>query len=256
MGLLVNIEAIDRAGKSTQGRLIAEMLAARGISVARMAFPDRPSAGGHSVAHFPTGVLIDRFLRGELTLIDGRDTLFRRPGLRDLDEETKAEIADVVRAKLIQLLYSVNRRERYEGAGGLREALETFDVVLTERALSAWTYGRAEGVSAVQIAAIEGELPQPDITFLLDIDPASARARRTEETADVYEANLSFQAKVRELYNEIARIDNTAAEAEGRPPKIVRVDASLPADTIAGIVVDIVCRRRQGDTTMPLLSRS
>jgi len=252
MGLFVNIEAIDGVGKTTQGPLVSALLVERGISVARLAFPDRPARGTlpSGVAQFATGVLINRFLDSGLRLIDGNDPLFRRPGVRDLPPEAKADIAFVVREKLVQMLYSINRREGYEA---LVAALDAHDVVLVERWLSAHTYGVAGGVGRPQIAAIEGELPEPDLTVLLDLDATVARARRDMAHADRYEQDFALQSKVRELYVEIARIDNVAAEAEQRPRRVIRVDGSLPAETIAGITADIIMRRLAGDPSAPLL---
>jgi thymidylate kinase len=283
VGLLVNIEAIDRAGKSTQADDIIPVLEERGVSVVRMAFPDRPDPRNpefHTVAHFPTGILVNRLLGrgfppGSLTLFDKTDTLFRRvdhladdllgsvaderspkersPRTQEIVQAAKLELMDIVRAKMIQAIYSINRRERYEGADGMGANLTHFDVVVVERLLSGWTYGIAEGASRAQIMSLEGELPQPDITFLLDIDPSVAKNRRGEEPADFYEENLSYQAKVRELYLELHRQEGAASAAANRPSRIIKIDASLPKETQTGIIVDTVTRRLHGDYTTPLL---
>jgi len=77
MGLLINIEAIDRGGKTTQARAVALALEARGLRVAMMSFPDTPSrAKMPTPAHFSTGILIERDLDSALPMIDLRDTLF------------------------------------------------------------------------------------------------------------------------------------------------------------------------------------
>ena len=284
MGLLVNIEAIDRAGKSTQTDDIVPVLEERGVSVVRMAFPDRPDLRDpefHTAAHFPTGVPINRFLgrgypKGSLTLFDKGDALYRRvdhlvadllapvsdersprelsPQAQEIIQNAKYDLMEIVRAKLIQAIYSINRRERYEGSDGMASNLSRFDVVLVERLLSGWTYGIAEGASRAQLLSLEGELPQPDITFLLDIDPSVAKNRRSNEPADFYEDNLSYQAKVRELYLELHRQESASAAAANRPPKIIKIDASLPKETQTGIIVDTVTRRLRGDYTTPLMS--
>ena len=62
MGLLVNIEAIDRAGKSTQADDIVPVLEERGVSVVRMAFPDRPEEAA---------------IRGALRQVRGRKSALR-----------------------------------------------------------------------------------------------------------------------------------------------------------------------------------
>lgn len=244
MGLLINIEAIDRAGKTTQVRAVLDALREAGIRVDTMAFPDTPSRSRETTgAHFATGVLIERWLDGKLAMIDGRDSLFRLDELRDLSDDAKTAIIANVDEKLFQVLLSVNRRERRRA---LLNALEEHDVVLVVRYLSARTYGVAGGVSRLQIDAIEGELPVPDLTVLLDLDPTVARARRAEEGYDRYEADADFQSKVRRLYNEMVREDAEAAEVEGRPPAFVRLDAAEPAEQITSSIVRIVRERLKG----------
>lgn len=246
MGLLINIEAIDRAGKTTQARAVLDALRAAGLTVDTMAFPDTPSRSReHNVATFATGALIERWLDGKLPMIDGRDSLFRLEELRDLSDDAKTAIIGNVDEKLFQVLLSVNRRERREA---LLAQMAANDVVLVVRYLSARTYGVAGGVSRLQIDAIEDELPDPDLTFLLDLDPSVARARRVEEGYDRYEADADFQAKVRRLYSEMVREDAEAAKVEGRPPAFMRIDAADDPDVITATIVHAV-RRRLGSAT-------
>ena len=241
VGLLINIEAIDRAGKSTASKLVETALRERGVSIMRMAFPDRPkTALAPSPAHYSTGVLIDRYLSGHLQLLDGRDPLFRRSAIRELSDADRGEIATIVTEKLFQIICSINRRERYSGPDGLAAAIETYDVVLTERYLSAYTYGVAAGVGRAQILALESDLPAPDLTVLLDIDPSIARSRRPEDPSDIYESDLIFQAKVRELYLDLVRTDGATSEAEMRLPRFLRIDASIPATAVAALIVSAI----------------
>ncbi len=241
MGLLINIEAIDRGGKTTQARAVGEGLTAAGLSVALMSFPDTPSRSRETTpAHFSTGILIERDLDSNLPMIDLRDSIFRIEGLRELPIEVKETVVANITEKLVQVLYSVNRRER---ADALREALATHDVVLVGRYLSAHTYGVAGGVSRLQLDSLEGDLPHPYLTFLLDLDPAVARARRAEEGYDRYEIDQDFQIKVRKLYNELVREDAEDAVENGRPPAFVRLDASAPPERIsADIVAEVLLR--------------
>jgi thymidylate kinase len=238
MGLLINIEAIDRGGKTTQARLVAEALEALGLKVGTMSFPDTPSRSKESTpAHFSTGILIERDLDRNLPLMDGRDSLFRIGELAELSDEAKELIIVNVGEKLVQMLYSINRRERRDA---LEAALAAHDVVLVGRYLSAYTYGVACGVSRIQLASMEGDLRQPDHTFLLDLDPSVAKERRADEGYDRYEADTEFQAKVRRLYGELVREDLEAAEADSRPARFTRVDASrepgpITADIVEGI---------------------
>lgn len=241
MGILVNIEAIDLAGKTTQVKMVAEALEARGLSVGRMSFPDTPSRSKEpSPAHFATGVLIERYLGEKLTLIDRRDAIFRIAELRELSEEAQDLILANIAEKLVQILFSVNRRER---ADALAETIANHDVTLVGRYLSARTYGVANGVSRLQVAALEDELPQPDVTFLLDLDPEQAKARRTEEVRDRYEADLELQARIRRLYNELVREDAEDAEATRRKPNFVRLDATEPVAVLTRQITGEILRR-------------
>jgi thymidylate kinase len=245
VGLLVNIEAIDRGGKTTRATSVITALTGRGLRVARVAFPERPAKGQPptTIAHLATGILIDAALRDGMVLMEERDTLFRSTALSTLDKADRVDIALIIEQKLLQVLFSVNRREAVYAPGGLLDLLEANDVVVLERGLSARAYGVANGVSKVQIDALESDLPSPDITFLLDIDPAIARGRRSEDTPDKYEANPELQSEVRHIYLEMARTDAETAKAEGREPTFVRLDATLPEEVVTETIVRAVVER-------------
>ena len=244
MGLLVNLEAVDKAGKTTQAKNVAARLRDAGLTAAGVRFPERPSNTNipHR-SHFPTGLLIDRYFEGKLVLFSGGDTLFRRESLAALDKAERTAIAGIIEEKLFQVIMSINRREGYEGPGGVLDLLQTNDVVVVERALSAQAYGVAVGVSPIMIKALEGDLPGPDITFLLDIDPAMARLRRAEEAPDRYEADSELQTRTRERYTEMVREDRREAERDGREPRFVRIDALRPAAEISDEIVAIISAR-------------
>lgn len=244
MGLLINLEAVDKAGKTTQAARIVKLLRETGVSAASKRFPERPSnAHEPNPAHFSTGILIDRYLDQNLPLLEGRDTLFRRESLAGLDDAEKVAIAGIIEEKLFQVIMSINRREGIKGPGGLLDLLATHDVVVVERALSAQAYGVVKGVSSVMIAALEGDLPKPDLTFLLEIDPALAKSRRSEESPDRYEADPDNQRMVRDRYNEMLREDRREADREGREPHFVRIDASLPIEQISDQIIALIVER-------------
>jgi dTMP kinase len=251
MGLLINFEATDRVGKSTSHRLVAERLRAAGKTVAGMGFPDRPSnAAEPSAAHFSTGILIDRYLRGAMPLADEHDPIF---DLRSEDGEPllsvgtadRERVVQHINERLAQVLFSINRRERMHGGNGLYDLMAANDVVIVERALSARTYGVAMGVSQTQLDAVEGDLPLPDLTVLIDLDPAVARARRSADAIDKYEADLGFQERVRALYGELIAADAVAAESEGRLPRFLRLDGTMSPEAIAEAVTIEILRRAE-----------
>lgn len=243
MGLLINFESIDRGGKSTQAPLVAAEMEARGLRVEMLNFPNtRPRARDEHPAHDSTGVLIERYLAGDLPMMDLRDSIFRIPEVDALPDETKELVCANIVEKLVQVLFSVNRRESRDT---LVAALEANDLVIVGRYLSAHTYGVAGGVSRLQLAALEGDLPSPDLTFLFDVDPEVARLRRSEGVYDVYEEDAELQAKVRRLYNELVREDAEEAEDLGRAPRFLRIDGDQDREAITRIVVDELVRRIQ-----------
>jgi thymidylate kinase len=242
VGLLINIEGIDRSGKSSQIEPVSKALVEQGRTVSIMNFPDRPGKNAPvsidlPIPQYATGALITRYLLGKLPLIDLRDSFFRRPEIAALDTEVKEAMAADIQEKIIQAIYSVNRRER---AKDLHAEIEANDFVFVGRWLSGYTYGIANGVGRAQLDSIEGELPQPDLTILLDLDPEIAKGRRTDDVYDLYEANEDLQTRVRRLYSEHLAEEEKAAAAEGRPSRIISIDGSQPADDITAEIVALI----------------
>jgi dTMP kinase len=159
-GLLVAFEGLDQSGKQTQAERLRDRLSAAGRRVTLLAFPDRET---------PIGQEIERALRGT----------------RDYT------------AEVMQLLYVANRyewkreidRERSEGT-----------IVICDRYLaSSVAYGEAQGLDAAWLMEIQRHLPQPDITFLLDIAPEVSARRKTADR-DKYERDLLLLGRVRDSY--------------------------------------------------------
>ena len=192
-GLWVTFEGGDGVGKTTQATLLERWLEAQGRTVVRTREP-----GGTEV-----GVLV-----------------------RDIVLHHRGDIAPRAEA----LLYAADRAHHV--ATLVRPALARGDVVIQDRYLdSSVAYqgaGRvldADEVRSLSLWATEGALP--DVTVLLDLDPASARARldADEKPFDRLEAERGeFHARVREKFLALA-----AAE----PERFVVLDASLPVDELA-----------------------
>jgi dTMP kinase len=159
-GLLVAFEGLDQSGKQTQAELLRDRLTAAGRSVRLLSFPDYETV---------IGAEIGRALRGE----------------RDY-------AADVM-----QLLYVANR---YEWKGKIVQDTHAGTIVVCDRYLaSSIAYGEAQGLDVEWLTEIQKYLPQPDITFLLDIPPEVSARRKTEDR-DKYERDLSLLARVRDSY--------------------------------------------------------
>jgi len=159
-GLLIAFEGLDQSGKQTQAELLRDRLSAAGRRVRLLSFPAYET---------PIGTEIARALRGS----------------RDYG------------ADVMQLLYIANRyewkpeieRERTDGA-----------VLICDRYLaSSVAYGEAQGLDPAWLLEIQRYLPQPDITFLLDIAPEVSARRKTADR-DKYERDLALLGRVRESY--------------------------------------------------------
>lgn len=184
-GLLIAFEGLDQSGKQTQSEMLRDRLTAAGRRVRLLSFPDYHSSIGEEIG---------RALRGE----------------RDYD------------ADLMQLLYVANR---YEWRPEIERERAAGAVLVCDRYLaSSIAYGEAHGLDGAWLRDIQRHLPQPDITFLLDIGPDVSARRKTAER-DKFERDLGLLARVRESYLRQAR--------EGR---WVRLDADRDRALVAADV--------------------
>lgn len=199
-GLWITFEGGDGSGKTTQSALLQTWLEESGRSVVHTREP-----GGSEV-----GVLI-----------------------RDIVLHHRGDIAPRAEA----LLYAADRAHHI--ATVVRPALERGDVVIQDRYLdSSVAYqgaGRVldpEEIRNVSLWATEDALP--DVTVLLDLDPAHARERldADDKPYDRLEAERhDFHARVRAAYLGLA---------DAEPGRFLVIDASLPVETIADAIRDRV----------------
>ncbi|SDG90657.1 dTMP kinase [Microbacterium pygmaeum] len=192
-GLFLTFEGGDGVGKTTQAAILEEWLTARGRSVVRTREP-----GGTEV-----GVLV-----------------------RDIVLHHRGEVA----ARAEALLYAADRAQHIETV--VRPALERGDVVIQDRYIdSSVAYqgaGRILGrdeVRDLSLWATGGLLP--DLTVLLDLDPARARERleADDKPFDRLEAEKSvFHDRVREEF---------LALAASEPERFLVLDAARAASDLA-----------------------
>ena len=194
-GLFLTLEGGDAAGKTTQAEALASWCTGLGRRVVRTREPGGTDLG---------------------------------LGVRDLVLHREGPIAPRAEA----LLYAADRAQHV--ATVVRPALARGDVVLQDRYLdSSVAYqgvGRALDPTQVRdlsLWAAEGLLP--DLTVLLDLDPAAARARRADRTVwDRLEAEQDdFHARVRAAFLTLA-----AAE----PQRFLVVDAAQPVDAVQQLI--------------------
>jgi dTMP kinase len=197
-GLWITLEGGDGSGKTTQAALLEQWLTEHGRTVVRTREP-----GGTEV-----GVLI-----------------------RDIVLHHRGEIASRAEA----LLYAADRAHHV--ATLVRPALARGEVVLQDRYLDSSVAYQGAGrvldaaeVRALSLWAAEGALP--DVTVLLDLDPAAARTRldAADKPFDRLEAEAAeFHARVRDAYLGLA-----AAE----PGRFLVLDATRPIADLAAAIRD------------------
>jgi len=190
-GLLIAFEGLDQSGKQTQAELLRDRLRADGQKVRLLSFPDYGTSIGEEIA---------RALQGEREY--GPDVM--------------------------QLLYVANRYERKE------EMLRWLDgglILICDRyRASSVAYGEAMGLDGEWLLEIQKYLPEPDITFLLDIAPEVSARRKTSDR-DKFERDLPMLARVRESYLRQAGAG------------WIRVDADRPRRAVADDIAAAVAAR-------------
>ncbi|MEI2267725.1 dTMP kinase [Microbacterium sp. No. 7] len=202
-GLWITLEGGDGSGKTTQATLLERWLREQGRSVVCTREP-----GGTEV-----GVLI-----------------------RDIVLHHRGDIAPRAEA----LLYAADRAHHV--ATLVRPALERGEVVIQDRYLDSSVAYQGAGrvldggeIRDLSLWAAEGALP--DVTVLLDVDPATARERldAADKPFDRLEAEKSaFHERVRAAF---------LALADAEPERFLVVDATQPIDEIADAIRTRVSER-------------
>jgi len=191
-GVLIAIEGLDQSGKETQSRRLREWFERNGRRVETLDFPCYTSRIAGEIA---------AALRGE------------------------REYA----ADALQLLFITNR---YEYRARIEAWLAEGVVVICDRYLaSSVAYGEAQDLDAAWLTDAQKYLPQPDVTVLLDIAPATAVARKATGR-DRFERDLALLARVRASY---------ARQADG--PSWLRVDGERSKDEVTAAVIAGVTSR-------------
>jgi dTMP kinase len=158
--MLIAFEGLDQSGKETQARQLRERLREAGRKVRMLSFPDYGTSIGEEIA---------RALAGEREY--GPDVM--------------------------QLLFVANRHERREA---MLEWLDGGLILLCDRyRASSIAYGEAQGLDPHWLHDIQRFLPPADFTVYLDIEPATAVARKAHDR-DRYERDLALLSRVRDSY--------------------------------------------------------
>ncbi len=185
------LEGLDGAGKSTQVRLLQQMLRARGAECEYLHFPrfDAPVYGE----------LIARFLRGELGAVQQVNPYL----VALLYAGDRADAAASIRGWLAEGKWVIADRYVYSNIG--YQCAKVADPA-AKRALAEWILDLEYG---------KWNIPRPDASLFLDV-PFSFTERKLAEqregddrsylngARDIHEASLELQRQVREVYLDAA----------------------------------------------------
>jgi dTMP kinase len=193
-GLFITLEGGDGSGKSTQITHLIGFLTEQGKTVVESREP-----GGTDLGLELRNIVLHR--RGHIA---PRAEALLYAADRAHNIATKVRPAIEAGSVVVQDRY-LDSSIAYQGAGRVLDADEV-------RSLSTW--------------ATEGLLP--DLTILLDLDPAVGRARIAGGAYDRLEEEAAdFHGRVRDAYLALAAAD---------PARFLVLDATLPIETLAAAI--------------------
>uniref|UniRef100_A0A0N5B403 dTMP kinase n=1 Tax=Strongyloides papillosus TaxID=174720 RepID=A0A0N5B403_STREA len=140
-GALIIFEGIDRSGKTTQSKRLAEYLIGKGLKVHLRRVPDRDEP--------LTGPAIDKFLQTAKSVEQSKNTL--------------------------HLLFSANR---WAIINDIKKLLgDGINVICDRYVYSGISYSLAKGLDRRWVIGPDVGLPKPDVVLFFDITPDSTRVR-------------------------------------------------------------------------------
>ncbi|RUM96178.1 dTMP kinase [Pseudaminobacter arsenicus] len=202
-GLFITFEGGEGAGKSTQIRRLANRLREKGYNLTLTREPGG-SPGAEAVRH---------------VILSGA--------------------AEVFGPEMEALLFAAARADHIEQV--IRPAIERGDIVLCDRFVDSWrVYQGGAGnldpafLAMVEQVSVNGMMP--DMTIILDIDPAEglrrATERRGDDSVDRFEREtLAVHQKRREAFLKIA---------QDEPERCIVIDTSQDRDIVENAVTEAV----------------
>ncbi len=194
--MFIVLEGLDGAGKSTQIKLLRQMFSERGIETEYLHFP-RFNAPIY-------GELIAKFLRGELGSLEEVNPYL----VSLLYAGDRADASDMIRGWLAAGKAVVMDRYVYSNIG--YQCAKITDAQERDR-LRDWI---------IELEYDFNNIPRPDISIFLDVPFEFTVASLTNQRdgddrdylngkSDIHESSLTLQQRVREVYIDVARCDQT-----------------------------------------------
>lgn len=167
---IIAFEGLDKSGKATQSKMLAERLIEDGYSVVKSEFHNYSS---------PTGALIMDWLAGRW----------------DVTQHT------------IELIMAADKQAQQEWFIELEN--QGTDVLILDRYTGSQTaYASANGVDLLWTLTLQDYMRKPDHTVLIDIPAEISMARKGKHNDgknDRYESDRELLSRVRTIYHEHAR---------------------------------------------------
>ena len=197
--MIIVFEGIDGAGKTTMCKMLKSYLEQRGFSVAVYSYPNKSSLYGK---------IIRQFLSSEIVL-DPEEQFFLY--ILDMYRDKKDVLGKISQGYIVLM-------DRYYTSTIAYQCSQGFDYNFAKHVIE---YLR---------------LPKPEVIIYLDIDPITSLKRlESKEKLEVFERNISFLEKVRNMYLQMAK--------EGYPTKNwIHINAKNSIDKVFTEVVDAVCK--------------
>jgi dTMP kinase len=167
-GRIVVIEGMDKAGKTTQSRVLVSALRNKGKLCASLDFPDYSTPIGREIKSF----------------LDGK---------RDYPDETKL------------MLLSANRWERKET---IDRMLSNGTILVMNRYYhSNLAYGVSKNLELDWLMTLDRGLPKEDLCIVLEIRPTISESR-SKQAGDLFENDKDLLKNVYKNYRKLAKLFN------------------------------------------------
>ena len=219
-GLFIVLEGIDGSGTTTQVRRLVQWLDAQGHAAV---------ATGE-----PTGQRVGRLIRKIL-------------GDRLIDRETQQPLA--VDEDTMGLLFAADRADHLRRT--VLPALDAGHVVVSDRHYLSSVAYQSLGTDMATVESLNAGFRRPDLTVMLDIDPAVSLERKQGD-AERYE-RTELLRRVRDNYR------RACAHAAAAGERIEWLDAERPVEEverdIRRLVAPLLADRHEGNPPPPSPSR-